>query len=134
MSLRRRLAAILVASVTTVILAACGDPSPSDGLADPTDGPAAPNVQCLGVVASKCAEFLEDAQSSGGPVAVTAIRIVCTAPPCTVQQGQVTVDVLYANGQRTSMGTGWATVGGPQVLPPGPIPTAAPAVSAAPSR
>jgi hypothetical protein len=86
------------------------------------------------VVASKCAEFLKDAQTNGVPAAVTAIRIVCTSPPCTEQQGQVTVDVLYANGQRTSTGTGWATVGGGQVLPPGPIPTAIPAESVRPSR
>ena len=109
-----------------VLIVACDAAPPSDAPSAPAGLPVAPNVTCLGVVATKCLEFLKDAEANGAPVAVTAIRIVCSVPPCTERQGQVKVDVLYGNGQRTSTGTGWATVDGGQVLPPQPIPTVIP--------
>lgn len=99
----------------------CGDPPPTDSTGDPSAGPAEPQVACLGVVASMCAEFLNQAVVDGRGVPVSAIRIVCTAAPCTVRQGEVKIDVLYVNGRRNSSGSGWGSVGGGGAPAPMPV-------------
>src|SRR4051812_2980389 len=105
------------------IVAGCGDPAPSDSPDPSQDGLQSQPFQCLGVSPRKCNDLLQNVQAGG---VVAAIRIVCTKPPCTDQQGEVRVDVIYANGQRTSEGAGWGTVGGAvQVPAPVPVPAVA---------
>jgi hypothetical protein len=120
---------VTIACVAAMVVG-CGDPPPSDLPQDTAPPVAVPQVTCLGVVPSKCADFLAEAASNGGGVPVGAIRIVCTKPPCNAVQGEVTIDVLYASGRRDSWGTGWATVGGigqpvaPTPIAPDPTPGA----------
>ena len=110
------LAALLLAS-------GCDDAPPSPAPSVGTAG--TPEVACLGVPAGKCAEIVEDVQANGSVVPAVAIQIRCSGSPCTEQQGQVTIDVVYADGQRSSSGQGWAEAGGPFEIPP-PVLTVAP--------
>jgi hypothetical protein len=115
---------LLAVLIVAVLAAACGEP-PAEATLDPSLGPAAPQVTCLGVPASKCAEFAKQATADGGTVPLVAIRIVCSAAPCFEQSGQVAIDIVYADGRRDSTGTAWDTVRGtgappPQTAPPLP--------------
>ena len=115
----RRVNGALAAALA--IVAGCGDPAPSDAVEASQDGSTLGQSACLGVVTSMCNEILHEAQLQG---VVSTIRIVCTKPPCTVRQGEVTIDVVFANGDRSSWGEGWGGVlhGGPAPLPaPTPI-------------
>ena len=110
-----------VAAVAMAVVVGCGDPAASDVVEASQDGSTLGESACLGVVTSKCNEILREAQRQG---VVSTIRIVCTRPPCTELQGEVTIDVVFANGDRSSWGEGWGTVlhGGPALVPvPTPI-------------
>jgi hypothetical protein len=110
------LAALLLAS-------GCDEAAPS---AEPSAGAAGtPQVACLGVPAEKCAEIVKEVQANGSVAPAVAIQIRCTVARCTEQQGQVSLDVLYASGQRSSSGQGWAAAAGPFEIPP-PVLTVAP--------
>ena len=121
-----RASRLAIVTVLAIVAVACGDPPPPDASSAAPDASAEPQFACLGVVAAKCAEFLKQAVSEGRGVPVSAIRIACTKPPCTDRQGEVTIDVLYANGRRGSSGAGWGTADGGQVAPPGPVISAPP--------
>ena len=124
--MRRGIAGLAMA---VALIAGCGDPAPSEGVEPSQDGSLSGQFQCLGVAPSKCQEYLRSAQVRG---VVSAIRIVCTKPPCNEQRGEVTIDVLYADGQRSSSGEGWATLGGVGAPAPLPVPAATP-IAAEPS-
>ena len=121
-----RIAAGGLLVLVTALAAACGEP-PSEGTPDPSAGPGAPQVVCLGVPASKCRAFVEQAAANGGTTPLVGVRIVCSAGPCVERSGQVTIDAVYADGRRESSGSGWATAGGgappPVAVPPQPAPT-----------
>jgi hypothetical protein len=114
-------------AIAAVLAVACGEP-PAEVTVDPSAGPVAPQVTCLGVVAAKCTELVLqiEEQSFGAPL--VAIRIVCSAPPCVERSGEVKVDAAYADGRRESSGSAWGTVGGGGAPPPQPAvaPSASP--------
>jgi hypothetical protein len=109
-------------AVVAVIAVGCGDP-PADATLDPSAGPVAPQVVCLGVPASKCSEFVKQATADAGTVPLVAIRIVCWVAPCFEQSGQVMIDTVYADGRRDSIGSGWGTVNAGGAPPPQPAAT-----------
>lgn len=118
---RRLVFGAALQAAVALIAAACGDPPAPDTPSDGQAPSAGPQIACLGLPASKCAEFLKQAVLDGRGVPVSAIRIVCTKAPCTERQGEVAIDVLYASGLRNSTGSGWSTVGGGA---PPPVPAA----------
>jgi hypothetical protein len=120
----RRAILTVVAAIATAVVVGCGDPAASDVVEASQDGSTLGQSACLGVVTSKCNEILGEAQRQG---VVSTIRIVCTRPPCTERQGEVTIEVVFANGGQSSWGEGWQTAGGvapaPAPVPRGPAPT-----------
>jgi hypothetical protein len=93
------IAAIVLA---ILIVAACGGDEPSDPAAT------GPVVDCIGVPAAHCREAVDQALADAGGSRVVAITIRCSAPSCTLQQGQTEVTVLLADGRQITSGTGWA--------------------------
>jgi len=82
----------------------------------PLTGPAlVPGMQlCVGVPATVCEEQVASLRRAGHG-ALVAYRITCThRPACTPQEGDATVEALYADGSTESGGFGWA---GAQVSP-----------------
>ena len=106
--------ALLLAGSLAWILAGClgteSSPTPVEFL---------PPVECLGIPASTCQEIVTSARLSAprGTVPVR-IRAVCTQPPCTLQRGDVSIDVTYSDGSTQSSGMGWA---GPGAGDPAPV-------------
>jgi hypothetical protein len=84
------IAAIVLA---ILIVAACGGDEPSDPAAT------GPVVDCIGVPAAHCREAVDQALADAGGSRVVAITIRCSAPSCTLQQGQTEVTVLLAAGR-----------------------------------
>jgi hypothetical protein len=114
----RRLALIAIATLLTV--AGCGEPPP-----DPVESstPSGPPITCVGVPASTCSEALAGVRTNGSPVAPIAIRVACAAKACTEAEGAAAVDVLYADGSRSSSSFGWSAANQPVEIP-GPPPLA----------
>lgn len=76
----------------------------------PLTGPAlAPGTQlCLGVPPQMCEEQVASLRQTGHGVPI-AYRITCTRrPACTLQEGDATVEALYADGSTNNGGFGWA--------------------------
>lgn len=92
-------AALMLAIVN---VAGCGGDEPSDPAAT------GPVVDCMGVPAAYCQEAVDQALADAGGSRVVAITIRCSAPSCTVQEGQTEVTVLLADGRQITSGTGWA--------------------------
>jgi hypothetical protein len=114
------------------LLAACGGPGTASDATGPSDeasatAPPAPVVDCLGVVAAKCRSIVADAAWDKPAVPPARIRITCTAMRCDDREGEVEIEIVFADGTRSSYGQGWATagaapgVGGPGEPPPEPI-------------
>jgi hypothetical protein len=101
-----------------LLVAGCGAiPLPS---APPDLGPP---VECLGIPGPTCQQIIDDARANAEPGTVPVrIRAVCTAV-CTLQQGDVSVEVRYSNGRVDTYGMGWS---GPGVAPPPVVPGALP--------
>src|SRR5258705_4057560 len=101
----RRARTLGLALMALLLASGCDEAAPS---AEPSNDPAAttPDVACLGVPAGKCAEIVGEVQTNGSVVPAVAIQIRCSVAPCTEQQGQATVDLLYANVQRSSTAEG----------------------------
>ena len=114
-------------AIVVALAAACGDPAVPPVPVAPSGTIAAPEITCLGVVPAKCREIVGDIQGGNPDNQPVAIRIVCTTAPCTELAGQVSIDLVGADGTRSSSGMGWATAGGGGPLPPVPqLPTPAP--------
>jgi len=120
----RRFVSILACLAVAFVLGAC------DVIAPPVPPPAAggPPLVCQGVPAQICQQGLDDARNNADPgIPVVQVRIVCTSPPCTVQNGATQVDVLYANGRRDSFGSAWESAGEAAPAPapdsPEPVPS-----------
>ena len=107
-------------AIVVALAAACGDPAVPPVPVAPSGTIAAPEITCLGVVPAKCREIVGDIQGGNPDNQPVAIRIVCTAAPCTELAGQVSIDLVGADGTRSSSGMGWATAGGGGPLPPVP--------------
>ncbi len=116
--------------VVAAMLGACGgaasDAPASSVRASATAAPE-PVVECVGVVATKCRELVAAVGTEKPGVPPARIRITCTAMRCDDHQGEVEVEVVFADGTRSTLGQGWATaggapgVGGPGEPPPAPI-------------
>ncbi len=112
---------ILAVAVVALMVSACG------GSAQSTVIPDQPLVECVGVPPETCRQSLAEAQQNATPgTIVVQIRVVCTKLPCTLQNGEAKVDVLYSNGRTNSSGIGWAAAapmpaGPPQPAPPLPV-------------
>jgi hypothetical protein len=110
--------ATVLALFAAAAIAACdeGSPGQSDQLA----------FQCVGMDVARCEQFLAEAsrQFPGIPVISAVIR--CTVPICSDASGEATVAIVFADGQRTEYGTGWAQAGPgvaePPVPPDEPVP------------
>ena len=104
-----RAAFLLVA----VLAAGCGGEA-----ASPTPVEFIPPVECIGIPAGTCQQIVTDARRNAQPGTFPVhIRAVCAQPPCTIQQGDVSVDIQYSDGRRDSYGMGWS---GPGVEEPPP--------------
>ena len=109
----RRTIVLLTALIAVLLLAGCAGGTPTAPPADPGQ----PLVDCQGVPARTCQEIVNDARTNAAPGSFPIrIRAVCTKPPCTPQQGDVSVDIQYSNGRTDSYGMGWS---GPM---PGDVP------------
>jgi hypothetical protein len=96
----RALGTILLA---VVVVAACGADGPSEAAA------LEPIVDCAGVPAERCQSAVVEAMAEpGNRPHVRAITVRCTAPSCTIQEGQMAVTVLLDDGSRITSGSGWA--------------------------
>jgi hypothetical protein len=96
----RALGTILLA---VVVVAACGADGPSEAAA------LEPIVDCAGVPAERCQSAVVEAMAEpGNRPHVRAITVRCTAPSCTIQEGQMAVTVLLDDGSQITSGSGWA--------------------------
>ena len=114
-----RLAAIAIAIAAMLTTAGCGEPAPG-----PVESstPSGPPITCVGVPASTCSEALEGVRTNGSTVPPVAIRVVCATKSCTEAEGAVAVDVLYADGTRSSGSFGWSAANQPVEIPVAPPP------------
>src|SRR6476661_6820348 len=105
---------VLIAILTILACAGCGEPSP-----DPSApiAPTGPNITCLAVPASTCSQAMEGVRTNGSIVPAVAIRVACTARLCTEAEGAVAVDVIYSDGSRSASGFGWSAAGNPVQIP-----------------
>jgi hypothetical protein len=106
--------------VVVALLGACGGDAPPAS-EEPTSPLAErePVVECRGVVGTTCKTIVAEVSTSKPGVPPAAIRITCTAQRCDDREGQVEVDVVFADGSRASHGQGWGTAGPPPVgVPP----------------
>jgi hypothetical protein len=115
----RRLATIAIATI--LLAAGCGDPSPDESAA-----PIGPGITCIGIPASTCSQAMEGVRSNGSRVPPVAIRVTCTARVCNESDGAVSVEVVYADGSRSSSGFGWSAAGKPVQVPGPPVLTVVP--------
>lgn len=111
---------ILGVLVATILLGACDGALATQPPQEP-EGP--PVVQCLGIPALTCNEHAAGIGPSGSGARPVAIRITCTRAPCTPQQGEASVEIVYADGTRSSSGFGWvqAAPGIVKPVPPAPV-------------
>lgn len=74
--------------------------------------PLAPGTkECIGVPVRFCDAQVASLRQTGNGELI-AYRIKCTRlPGCTLQDGDASVDALYANGVRNSYEVGWAGMG-----------------------
>ncbi len=118
--IRSRTAAALAGVVLVVLsVAAC------DAVTLPQPQPVAnPQVVCLAVPDQPCKQAFDITGAAPGSVAQVVVQ--CTAPVCTVQDGEANVTVVFIDGRRESSGYGWAGAGGGGVAAPPPIPVQPP--------
>jgi hypothetical protein len=116
-----RLAAITLAIATVLVVAGCGEPPPEESIA-PTD----PTVSCIGVPASACRQAVEGIRSNGFKVPAAAIQVTCAPGICTELQGAVSIEVVYADGSRSSSGFAWGAAANPVQVPGPPALTVVP--------
>jgi hypothetical protein len=100
MALRQWLGVMSLAAT----VAACGYLLPGAGRPPNVGDPPAGGFECVGVVPSKCNDFLNEARARG-PVA--AIRIRCLMATCTDREGEVEITVWRPGGNVEQSGAGW---------------------------
>ncbi len=120
MSAPRAAGAVAGVVLALLGLAAC------DSVVLPQPQPVAnPQVICLGVPDLACKGAFDISGAATGSVAQVVVQ--CTAPVCTVQDGEANVTVVFIDGRRESSGYGWAGAGGGGGVAPAPIPMQPPA-------
>ena len=132
MIVRRRTCLAAALFVATLLATGCDDATV------PAENP----FQCIGLPTATCERFLAEARRSVPNSAPISAVIKCTAV-CTEEQGDATLLVVFANGERVEYGTGWAQAQGGGVDPeqpaPGqpapvpPVPVEAPEATASPA-
>jgi hypothetical protein len=103
-----------------VLATGCGGDEPSNAAFEPI-------VDCVGVPGEKCQSAVVEAMADPATRShVRAITIRCTAPVCTMREGQTSVTVLLDDGSQLTTGSGWAAaepaVPGPGRGQPVPLP------------
>jgi hypothetical protein len=102
--------------------------------------PGQPVVDCQGVPASTCTTIVDDVRRNADPGSVPVrIKAVCTSPPCTLQGGNMQVEVQYSNGRLDSYTMGWGAAPAepaqsPPLEPSLPVTPACQGVPAGPCR
>lgn len=117
--------------VLELLLAGCGGPpGPTASLQM-----VAP-VECIGIPAGTCQQIVTDARRNAEPGTFPVrIRAACTrAAGCTLQEGDVSVEVDYSNGRQDAYGMGWAGPGGGDPAPPVVVLPVAPTCEGVPAR
>jgi len=108
---------------TAVLVGGCGGPEPS---ASPTEPPIGqPNVACLGVPQAPCDDAVKSLEGMFD-APIVRISVACTVPACTATDGQVSIDVLLANGRRENSGYGYG------IAQPQPAPVEPPVLTVVP--
>lgn len=110
------------AALLLVVLVAAGC-----GVDEPSDTALEPIVDCVGVPAEHCQSAVIEAMADPASRShVRAITIRCTAPLCTIREGQTSVTVQLDDGSQLTTGSGWAAaepaVPGPGRGQPVPLP------------
>lgn len=78
----------------------------------------APTIECLGIPERTCQEIVTEARRNAEPGSVPlSIRAACRSPQCTIQNGEVDIEVAYSNGSGQAWSMGWASAEGPGVAP-----------------
>ena len=109
-----------------LLTAGCGEPAPEVSSSPAAPAVASPFVACTGVPASTCVQAVQGVGLNGSRVPPAAIRVTCAARSCTELEGAVSVDVVYADGSRSSSGFGWGAAGQPVQVPGPPALTVVP--------
>jgi hypothetical protein len=112
-------AAGAVAAIVFAILAVAACDSGDVGQPQPV---ANPQVVCVGVPNQPCRQAFDITGEVPGRVAQVVVQ--CTAPVCTIQNGEADVTVVFIDGHRESSGYGWAGAGAGAA--PAPIPVKPP--------
>jgi hypothetical protein len=97
--------------LVVVVAAGCGVDGSSDAALEPI-------VDCVGVPGERCQSAVFEAMADAGTRPhVRAITVRCTAPVCTIREGQMSVTVLLDDGSQFTTGSGWAAA---EPAAPGP--------------
>ena len=75
-------------------------------------------IDCQGVPPQQCQQVLAEARD-GSNLPVISLVVRCSAPPCTLQQGQIEIQAEYADGSTSGWGSGWGQAV-PAPMPAGP--------------
>jgi hypothetical protein len=118
--IRSRTVAGLAGVVLAILsVAAC------DSVVLPQPQPVAnPQVVCLAVPDLACKGAFDITGEAPGSVAQVVVQ--CTAPVCTIQDGEAEVTVVFIDGRRESSGYGWAATGAGGGAAPAPVPVQPP--------
>jgi hypothetical protein len=116
--MRRAAIQLLALGAICLSITAC-----SGGTATPPTVQLQAAVDCQGIPAGTCQEIVTDARRNAEPGTVpVAIRAVCISPPCTLQVGEVEVQVQYSNGTTQAFSMGWAQAEPEEAPVPGGVP------------
>ena len=118
--------------LVVVFAAGCGGDEPSNAALEPI-------VDCVGVPRELCQSAVVEAMADPATRShVRAITIRCTAPSCTIREGQTSVTVLLDDGSQLTTGSGWAAaepaVPGPGRGQPVPLPVKPVCIGVPPER
>jgi hypothetical protein len=106
-------------AVAAVVIAILGVAACDSGVIRPQPQPVTnPQVVCLRVPDQACKQAFDISGAVPGSVAQVVVQ--CTAPICTIQNGEADVTVVFIDGRRESSGYGWAGAA------PAPIPVQPP--------
>lgn len=108
----RTVGIILIAFGAIVIGCSGGESAPSPPAVQ------APTIECTGIPERTCQEIVTEARRNAEPGSVPlSIRAVCSVAPCTLENGEVSIEVAYSNGNTQAWGMGWAGAEEPGVAP-----------------